>query len=136
MIFICHINDIEFITASCEDGCLSLHCVKEREKRSNCPFAWISSPAAHREFQELRHLNNNGKASDRMKLAFLQTVQGCSDEMVGGFCISAGLCSATKTLGYRFCKTFQYPKEQLIQQGEAVKFWSEIFVICIGECLT
>lgn len=36
-------NDIEFIVASCEDGDLSLHCIKEHEVFKNCSFAWIGS---------------------------------------------------------------------------------------------
>ena len=44
------INEIEFIIASCEDGDLSLHCIKEHEVHRDCPFAWIGSPMAHCEF--------------------------------------------------------------------------------------
>ena len=118
-------NDIEFIIASCENGSLSLHCIKERMKFCDCPFAWIGSPVAHKEFQVLRNQNNLGKASDRTSTAFLEVVQTCSDETVGGFCISAGYNSWTKTLGFRERKTFQTSKEQMVKPGDAVKFYMD-----------
>ena len=118
-------NDIEFIVASCEDDNLSLYCIKEHEVDKDCPFAWIGSKAAHCEFQKLRLENNKGNASDRTKMAFLDIVQGCSDNSVGGFHISAGYDSTTKAFGYRECKIFQSSKSQYVQKGGTINFYMD-----------
>lgn len=115
-------NDIEFIIASCEDGNLSLHCIKEHEIINDCIFAWIGSPIAHSEFQALRNKDNTGKASDRTSTAFLGIVQGCSDESVGGFCISVGYNRVANAFGFRECKTFQNTKQQVVKAGDKIKF--------------
>ena len=80
---------------------------------------------AHREFQKIRLENNRGNASDITDIAFLSIVQSCSDNTVGGFHISAGYNSTTKTLGYRECKTFQTSKPQMVQAGETVRFYMD-----------
>ena len=118
-------NDVEFIVASCEYGKLSLQCIKECEVYSDCKFAWIGSPVAHSEFQKFRNFNNEGKASDRTQMAFLDVVRGCSDSSVGGFCIEAGYNSIERCMGYRNCKTFQNSnfKVQVVQPGEEVCFY-------------
>lgn len=118
-------DDIEFIVASCEADNLSLHCIKEHELYKDCPVAWIGSAVAHREFQKIRLENNRGNASDITDIAFLSIVQSCSDNTVGGFHISAGYNSTTKTLGYRECKTFQTSKPQMVQAGETVRFYMD-----------
>ena len=118
-------DDIEFIVASCEDGNLSLYCIKKRQVYKDCPVAWIGSAVAHREFQRLRLENNKGNASERTSTAFLDIVQSCSDKMVGGFHISAGYNSTTKALSYRECKTFQTSKPQLVQPSKKVRFYMD-----------
>ena len=118
-------DDIEFIISSCEDGVLSLHCIKEGCIQRDCQLAWIGSPIAHREFQELRLKNNSGKASDRTSTAFLEIVQGCSDDSVGGFHITAGYNALSKTMGYQECKTFQNSKPQVVQVGEEIRFYMD-----------
>lgn len=117
------INDIEFIVASCEESELSLYCIKGREVLEDCPFAWIGSPTAHREFQIVRNKDNNGRASDRTRMAFLEIVQSCSDDSVGGFCIAAGYNQSLNALGYRECKTFQNSKSQIVKPGDNIKFY-------------
>lgn len=118
-------DDIEFIIASCEDDSLSIHCIKNNTITRDCQFAWIGSSVAHREFQELRNRNNIGNASDRTTSAFLNVVQGCSDESVGGFHIMAGYDSTRKTMCYRECITFQSSKEQTVKAGDAINFFME-----------
>ena len=117
-----NINDIEFIIASCDEGVLSLICIKEHEIHTDCIFAWIGSHVAHREFQEYRIKNNEGKASDRTNGAFLEIVQGCSDKSVGGFHITVGYNSVENIIGYKRCKTFQNTNRQIIQPGKTVRF--------------
>lgn len=116
-------NDIEFIISSCEDGVLSLHCIKEGVVQRDCQLAWIGSPVAHREFQQLRLKNNSRKVSDRTSIAFMEIVQGCSDNTVGGFHITAGYIPSLKTMGYKECKTFQTSKPQMVQAGESIRFF-------------
>lgn len=118
------VDDIEFIIASCEDG-LSIYCVKEYEIQEDCQFAWIGSPIAHREFQEIRNRNNTGNASDRTDSAFLQIVQGCSDRSVGGFHIVAGYNSYENSMGYKECKTYQSSKPSFVKSGAEIPFFTK-----------
>lgn len=116
------IDDIEFIVASSEDDMLSLCCIKEHEIHNDCSFAWIGSPMAHREFQEFRNKNNNGNASERTNMAFLETIQSCSDTSVGGFHIKAGYDPVDRIMNYKCYKSFQDSKLQLVQPGDALRF--------------
>ncbi len=115
-------DDIEFIIASCEDGKLSLHCIKNRELDSGCLIAWIGSPSAHNEFQKIRNERNEGRASDRTHSAFLNVVNGCSDDTVGGFAISVGYDKSQNCMKYSEVATFQSSKPQTVQPGEIVQF--------------
>ncbi len=99
------------------------YCIKGREVLEDCLFAWIGSPTAHREFQMVRDKDNNGRASDRTRMAFLEIVQSCSDDSVGGFCITAGYNQSLNALGYRECKTFQNSKSQIVKPGDNIKFY-------------
>ncbi|MGI5874500.1 MAG: hypothetical protein ACOX8R_07590 [Bacillota bacterium] len=119
-------NDIEFIVASCEEGFLSLHCIKDQKIHKDCQFAWIGSPIAHNEFQEYRNKYKKRKASDLTEVAFHEIVQGCSDKSVGGFHIIAGYDQSKKSLCYKECKTFHTSKYQYIQLGEKIHFFLNV----------
>ncbi len=119
------VNDVEFIISSCEENVLSLCCIKEREIQNNCQFAWIGSPVAHQEFQECRLRNNKGRACERTSTAFLEVVQGSSDQSVGGFHIIAGYNPTEKSMIYRESLTIQNGKPQAVQQGEAIRFFTD-----------
>ena len=119
------INDVEFIIASCEEDVLSLYCIKEHEIQNDCQFAWIGSTVAHRQFQECRLRNNKGRASERTGMAFLEVVQGCSDQSVGGFHIIAGYNPTEKSMVYRESLTLQNGKPQTVQPGEAIRFFTD-----------
>lgn len=117
-------NDIEFIISSCEDGTLSLHCIKDGYVQKDCSNAWIGSFAAFREFQQLRLNNNDRKTSDKTSLSFLETIQSCSDDSVGGFHIIAGFNTSSKTMEYSMSKTFQDVTTQTIKAGEKFRFYT------------
>ena len=113
-------NDTDFIIASCENGRLSLGYVKDGLCSQDCQNVWIGSRFAHEEFQKARLENNKGNASDRTSTAFLDIVQGCSDETVGGFPIHVRMIDGK--FDYSYSKTFQTGKEQLVKPGEAIVF--------------
>ena len=52
--------------------------------------------------------------------AFLDIVQGCSDETVGGFPIHVRMIDGK--FDYSYSKTFQTGKEQFVKPGEAIVF--------------
>jgi len=116
-------NDIEFIIASCKNHTLSLNCIKNHELSKDVQIAWIGSKEAHREFQKLRNENNKGLASNRTSTAFLEVVNGCKDDTVGGFPISARYNAYTNTITYSECCTIQSSKSQTVKAGEAFKFF-------------
>lgn len=115
-----NLNDTDFIVASCENGYLSLGYVKDGLCSQDCQNVWIGSQIAHEEFQKARLENNKGNASDRTSTAFLDIVQGCSDETVGGFSIHVRMIDGK--FDYSYSKTFQTGKEQLVKPGEAIVF--------------
>ncbi len=116
-------DDIEFIIASCEDGKISLQCIKNRKLDSECVNAWIGSSAAHRQFQEFRNNGNDGKASDRTVSAFHNVVYGCSDETVGGFAISVQYDKIQNCMCFSESETMQMSKPQIVQSGESIKWY-------------
>ena len=113
-------NDTDFIVASCENGQLSLGYVIDGLCVQDCQNVWIGSRIAHEEFQKVRLENDNGKASDHTNAAFLEIVQGSSDETVGGFPIHVSIIGGI--FEYSYSKTFQTEKPQLVKPGEAIAF--------------
>ena len=71
----------------------------------------------------LRNNCNNGIASDRTASAFIDVVQGCSDNSVGGFPIVAGYSLTDKAMEYRNCYTIQSSKSAIVSPGETIPFF-------------
>ena len=113
-------GDTDFIIASCEDGQVRLGYVKDGHSTADCQNVWIGSQIAHNEFQKERLENNKGTVSSRTGTAFLDVVQGCSDETVGGFPVRVRMIEGK--FEYSYSKTFQMEKKQTVKAGEAIVF--------------
>ena len=113
-------GDTDFIIASCENGQVRLGYIKDGNCIQDCQNVWIGSTIAHREFQKLRLENNTGNASNRTGSAFLNVIQGCSDETVGGFPVHVRMIEGK--FEYSYSKTFQMEKEQTVKAGENAIF--------------
>lgn len=110
-------DDIEFIITSCEKGKPSLNCIKNREVYCNCMTAWIGSLIAFNAFQQYKIGNKSNVSS-----SFLDVVNGCGDETVGGIHISAGYNPMRGYIGYFESRTIQISKAQRVNPGEVIKF--------------
>ena len=53
-------------------------------------------------------------------MAFLDVVEGCIDDTVGGFFISAEYMHSMNSIRYSECKIFQITKPQIVQPGESI----------------
>ena len=116
-------DEIEFIVMSCEDGCMSLWCIKNRRVYSNVQSCWIGSNKAFNEFQKERLSNNDGKASDRTTMAFTKVVQSGVDECVGGVPVVAGYDINIGGIAFSYNYSLYSVKEQVVAPHDVMKYY-------------
>ena len=115
-------SDIEFIICSADDNILRIDCVKDGGIQYNCSSAWLGSYDAFREFQRIRTSNTAKKPSEMTDSAFQSVVQGCGDDSVGLFYISASYRPDLKCFWYSERSGFFSGKEQTVKLGETIGF--------------
>ena len=116
-------SDIEFIICSADNNVLRIDCVKDGGILNNCTSAWLGSYDAFREFQRIRTSDSTKKAVEMTDSAFQSVVQGCGDDSVGLFHISASYRPDLKCFWYSERSFFYSDKEQTVKLGEGIKFF-------------
>ena len=116
-------SDIEFIICSADDNILRIDCVKNGSVWNNCSSAWLGSYDAFREFQRIRTSDSSKSSAEMTSIAFQSVVQGCGDDSVGGFYISASYRPDLKCFWYSERLAMHSSKEQTVKPGEVVTFF-------------
>ena len=116
-------SDIEFIICSADDNILRVDCVKEGMILNDCSSAWIGSYEAFREFQQIRISDPTKISVEMTDTAFQSVVQGCKDDSVGGFYISASYRPDLKCFWYSERLAAHSNKKQTVKLREAVQFF-------------
>ena len=118
-----HFSDIEFIICSADDNILRIDCIKDGNVQRNCSSAWLGSYNAFREFQRIRISDSTKSPTEMTDSAFQSVVQGCGDDSVGLFHISASYRPDLKCFWYSEKSGFFSSKDQIVKPGEAIKFF-------------
>lgn len=116
-------NDIEFIICSADDNDLRIDCIKDGSVQNDCCSAWLGSYDAFREFQRIRISDSSKTPAELTDSAFQSVVQGCGDDSVGGFYISASYRPDLNCFWYSERLAFHSSNEQTVKSGEAIKFF-------------
>lgn len=116
-------SDIEFIICSADDNILRIDCVKDGTIQYNCSSAWLGSYHAFREFQRIRLSDPTHSPAELTHSAFQNVVQGCGDDSVGGFYISASYRPDLNCFWYSEKQALHSDKEQTVKRGETIKFF-------------
>ena len=118
-----HYSDIEFIICSADDNILRIDCIKDGNVQRNCSSAWLGSYNAFREFQRIRISDSTKSPTEMTDSAFQSIVQGCGDDSVGLFHISASYRPDLKCFWYSEKSGFFSSNDQIVKPGEAIKFF-------------
>lgn len=118
-----HCSDIEFIICSADDSVLRMDCIKNGNVQKNCSSAWLGSYDAFREFQRIRISDSSRKPVEMTDSAFDSVVQGCKDDSVGLFHISASYRLDLKHFWYSEKSGFYSGKDQIVNPGDTIKFF-------------
>ena len=116
-----HYSDIEFIICSADDNVLRIDCIKDGSIQRNCSSAWLGSYNAFREFQRIRMSDPTKTPTEMTDSAFESVVQGCLDDSVGLFHISASYRPDLKCFWYSEKSEFFNGKDQIVKLGETIK---------------
>ena len=116
-------SDIEFIICSADDNNLRIDCIKDGNVQYDCSSAWLGSYDAFREFQHIRNSDLSKNPVDMTDNAFQRVVQGCGDDSVGLFHISASYRPDLKCFWYSEKSGFFSDKKQIVNSGETIKFF-------------
>lgn len=116
-------SDIEFIICSADDSILRIDCVKDGDIQNNCSSAWLGSYDAFQDFQRIRFSDPTKKPKEMTDIAFQSVVQSCGDDSVGLFHVSATYRPDLKCFWYSERSGFFSGKDQIVKQGEAIKFF-------------
>lgn len=120
-----HYTDIEFIICSADDNILRIDCIKDGNVQKNCSSAWLGSYDAFCEFQRIRNSDPSKTPVEMTESAFQSVVQGCGDDSVGIFHISASYRTDLKCFWFSEKSGFYSGREQIINPGETVKFYMD-----------
>lgn len=118
-----HYSDIEFIICSADDNVLRIDCIKDGSIQRNCSSAWLGSYNAFREFQRIRISDPTKTPTEMTDSAFESVVQGCLDDSVGLFHISASYRPDLKCFWCSEKSGFYSGKDQIVNPGETIKFF-------------
>ena len=116
-------SDIEFIICSADDGVLRIDCIKDGGVQNDCSSAWLGSYDAFREFQRIRTSDISKTSTEMTDYAFDSVVQGCKDDSVGLFHISASYLPDRKCFWYSEKSGYYSGKEQIVKPRETIKFF-------------
>ena len=118
-----HYSDIEFIICSADDNILRIDCIKDGSIQHNCSSAWLGSYDAFCEFQRIRTSDSTKTPMEMTDRAFDSVVEGCGDDSVGIFHISASYRTDLNCFLYSEKVSFYSDKKQIVMPGENVKFF-------------
>ena len=90
---------------------------------NDCPSAWLGSYDAFCEFQRIRNSDTLKVPTELTDSAFQSVIQGCGDDSVGLFHISASYRPDLKCFWYSERSDFYNDKKQTISPGEDIKFF-------------
>ena len=116
-------SDIEFIICSADDNLLRIDCIKDGSIQKECSSAWLGSYEAFCEFQRLRLSFTDNEPAEMTDIAFQSVVEGCKDDSVGLFHISANYRTDLKSFCFNERYEFNSDKELIVKPGENIKFF-------------
>ncbi len=116
-------SDIEFIICTADDTIMRIDCIKDGRVQKNCSSAWLGSYEAFREFQRIRMSDPEKDPTELTDSAFESVVQGCPDDSVGKFWISASYRPDLKCFWYSERLALHSVKKQTVKVGETIKFF-------------
>lgn len=114
-------NEIEFIITYISSGKIHIDCIKNGIVSRDLQLAHIGSEDAFKDFQRMRI-----GASVKTEQAFLDTVNGCSDDSVGGRVIEVKYNHNDNSFVYNWKRGFCSSKLHTVVQGETIKFYNSV----------